>query len=91
MSAYGILGNPTAYVLFKLMDCDRQYLGELFDKTIFSKREISKYIAQMELAGIIRGDWERGDDRRWRRYYRATDNEWARLLREVIKLIQEEK
>jgi len=79
-----LLKDRESREIFRLVDQEKHTLEELHGKLEYGKLTISKYIANMELSGIIQGRWEKGEDGYWRRYYRATNWEWARLLREII-------
>lgn len=81
-----LLNDPITHDIFSLVDTDRHYLGELEEKLPYDKRTIAIYISQMKLAGIALPNWERGEDRRWRHYWRASNNEWARLIRRIIEV-----
>lgn len=79
-----LLKDKESLEVFRVVDQDRHTVGELVDRLSYDKQTISKYVSHMEISGIIRGEWEQGADKRWRRYYHSTDFEWSRLLREIL-------
>jgi len=87
MSISNLLGIEAVRAIYGLILAEPQYLtGLIKELPEFSKQTISKYVGQMELSGIIVGNWMQGDDNRWRRYYVSGSSEWSRLLKEIVEL-----
>ena len=79
-----LLKDNESHQIFKVLDQERHSLSELGIKLEYDKITVSKYISQMKMAGIVRPSWEKGEDNRWREYWRTSNNEWARLIREIL-------
>jgi len=81
-----IWNNEVALKIFYQLKLREQSFSELCSNIHYDKIEISKYVAQMEISGIIVGYWkQREPDGMWHRVYRIDYyNEWARLMDKIL-------
>jgi len=81
-----IWNNEVALKIFYHLKLREQSFSELCSNIHYDKIETSKYVAQMEISGIIVGYWkQRESDGMWHRVYRIDyHNEWARLMDKIL-------
>lgn len=88
VDAINLIGVECAREIFTRAEREPVFLTGLIKELEgrFSKQTISKYIAQMEMVGVLISHWEKAENGRWRMYYSPGQAEWARMFREVIEL-----